>query len=367
MKIGVPREIKPGEFRVSLTPGNAQTLTAEGHTVLVETNAGAGIDAPDTAYSAAGAQILQSAEEVFAAAELIVKVKEPQPEETARLGPKHTLFTYLHLAAIPEGAAALAESGATAIGYETVATAAGDLPLLAPMSEIAGRLAVQEGAHFLARPQGQRGLLISGAPGLPPAKVLVLGGGSVGQNAARVALGLGADVTVLQRSIAGLRAIDARWQGRVHTGPSDPQTMARLLPQTDLVICAALVAGARAPLLIRRTDLKTMAPGAVIVDVAIDQGGCCETSRPTTHEDPVYVEEGIVHYCVANMPGAVPLTSAHALSNATLPYLRRLARQGVENALADDPELAAGLNVQGGKIVHPAVKAALTENPPAAH
>ena len=358
MRIGVPREIKSSEFRVGLTPDSVRELTRAGHEVFVEQAAGAGLGDPDGRYVEAGARVLPDAPAVFEAAELIVKVKEPQSSEVSLLRPRHTLFTYLHLAAAPGLARGLAASGATCIAYETVTAADGSLPLLAPMSEVAGRLAVQAGARCLERPQGGAGLLLGGVPGVPPASVVVLGGGVVGTQAIRMALGLEARVTVLDKSLPRLRALAAEFGGRLITIHATGVAVQRAVSEADLVIGAVLVPGAAAPRLVTRPMLATMKPGSVIVDVAIDQGGCVETSRPTTHEAPTFEVDGVVHYCVANMPGAVPRTSAHALNNATLPFVQALAGLGVEEALRRDPHLRNGLNVAGGQILLPGLEAA---------
>lgn len=358
MRIGVPTEIKSDEFRVGLVPGSVRELAARGHEVLVQSGAGAGIFADDAVYARAGATILPSAEAVFEAAELIVKVKEPQAVELARLKPHQILFTYLHLAPDPEQARGLLASGAAAIAYETVTDAAGGLPLLAPMSEVAGRLAIEAAAIALRRPAGGRGVLLGGVPGVRPAKVVVLGGGVVGTHAARMAAGLGADVAVIDKSLPRLRQIDEMFQGRVVTLASTMHAIEDAVLDADVVIGAVLVAGASAPKLVRREMLASMKRGAVLVDVSIDQGGCFETSRPTTHAHPTFEVDGIIHYCVANMPGAVPVTSAQALNNATLPFVIKLADQGLA-AFDRDPHLAAGLNVRDGRIMHAAVAASL--------
>ena len=358
MLIGVPKEIKPAEYRVGLTPAAVREYVAHGHRVLVETGAGAGIDASDAAYKAAGAEIAASAREVFAAAEMIVKVKEPQPAEWRELRPGQFLFTYLHLAADPEQARGLMASGVTAVAYETVTDAAGRLPLLAPMSEIAGRLSIQAAAHALEKPQGGRGVLLGGVPGVAPGKVVVIGGGSVGTEAARTAAGIGASVTALDKSLPRLRELDALLTGRVVTRYATRESLAEELASADAVIGAVLVPGAAAPKVVTRADLALMRRGAVLVDVAIDQGGCFETSHATTHGDPTFVVDGVVHYCVANMPGAVPLTASAALNHATLPFGLALADHGLA-ALASDPHLRDGLNVYKGRITHPAVAASL--------
>ena len=358
MHIGVPREIKASEFRVGLTPDSVRELTRSGHAVTVESGAGLGLGAGDDLYQAAGARIVDTAAAVFDAAELIVKVKEPQPEEVRLLTPRHVLFTYLHLAAAPELAAGLASSGATCIAYETVTAADGSLPLLAPMSEVAGRLSIQAGARCLERTMGGAGLLLGGVPGVPAASVVVLGGGVVGTQALRMALGLEARVTVLDKSLPRLRALAAEFGGRLTTVHATGVAIERAVAGADLVIGAVLVPGAAAPRLVSRAMLGQMKPGSVLVDVAIDQGGCAETSHPTTHTEPTFVVDGIVHYCVANMPGAVPRTSAQALNNATLPFVQAIATLGAEAAMARDPHLRNGLNVRGGEVVLAALKAA---------
>ena len=350
MLIGCPREIKPQEYRVGLTPAAVREAVAHGHTVFVETGAGEGAGFPDADYRAAGAEIAPDAETVFTAAELIVKVKEPQAPERAMLRAGQVLFTYLHLAPDPEQTRDLLASGATCIAYETVTDAQGGLPLLAPMSEVAGRLAPQVGAWALQRASGGRGVLLGGVPGVLPAEVLVIGGGVVGTHAARVAAGMGASVTVLDRSLPRLRHLDETYRGLFRTAHASREALAAALPAADLVIGAVLVPGAAAPRLVSRADLGTMKPGAVLVDVAIDQGGCFETSHPTTHENPVYTVDGVVHYCVANMPGAVPRTATQALGNATLPFLLALADKGWRTACGDDPHLLAGLACHAGHL-----------------
>jgi alanine dehydrogenase len=359
MRIGVPKEIKTLEFRVAATPGVVHHLTQDGHAVFVETGAGAGVGVSDAAYAEAGARVLPSAGAVFEAADLIVKVKEPQPVEIARLTPRHTLFTYLHLAADPAQARGLMASGCTAIAYETIVDAKGRLPLLAPMSQVAGRMAVDVGAVHLLRPAGGRGMLLGGAPGVPPARVVILGGGVAGKHAAAMAIGHRADVTLFDISSPRLEELDDLFDGRLKTAFSSADAVRAAVTEADLVIGCVLIPGAAAPKLVRRADVEAMKTGAVMVDVSIDQGGCFETSRPTTHADPTYVVDGVVHYCVANMPGAAPLTSTYALGAATAPYLQALANKGVEQALADDPGFAAGLNVKGGRITYPAVSEAL--------
>jgi len=355
MRVGVPTEIKQDEHRVALTPAGARELVAAGHEVVVQAGAGEDSAIGDADYVAQGARIAGCAADVFAAAETIVKVKEPQPAEVALLEPRHVLFTYLHLAPDPELTRGLVESGATCIAYETIADPAGRLPLLAPMSEVAGRLAAQAGAFMLARPQGGEGVLLGGVPGVAPGRVMVVGGGVVGYNAARVAVGLGAEVFLYDRSLDRLRELDALFGGRVSTAYASTLEIEQRLPEVDLVVGAVLVRGARAPRVVSREQLGPMKPGAVLVDVSIDQGGCFETSRPTTHSAPTYAVDGVSHYCVANMPGAVPVTSTKALTNATLPYLLRLAEQGPAAALASDPGFAAGLNVAAGRVTHEAV------------
>ena len=359
MHIGVPKEIKIHEYRVGLTPPSVAELTAAGHTVTVETQAGCGIDFTDDDYVAAGATIAPDAARVFAAADMIVKVKEPQPAECAMLRPGQVLFTYLHLAPDPVQAKALLASGATCIAYETVTDRTGGLPLLRPMSEVAGRMSVQVGAHYLEKEQGGRGILLGGVPGVAPGRIAILGGGVSGVNAAQMAVGLRADVTIYDISTARLAEIDEMFEGRVKTVFSSKAAIEAAVASAHVVIGAVLVPGAAAPKLVTRDMLKLMKRGSVLVDIAIDQGGCFETSHATTHQDPVYVVDGIIHYCVANMPGAVARTSTFALNNATLPFALRLAKLGAEGAMAADPHLAAGLNVMAGKIRHAAVAEAL--------
>jgi alanine dehydrogenase len=356
--IGVPREIKTEEYRVGLTPESVKSLVSRGHRVLVETGAGLGIGAGDSDYAAAGARVAGDATGIWASAELVVKVKEPQPAERRQLRAGQTLFTYLHLAGDPEQARDLIDSGATCIAYETVTDAQGRLPLLAPMSEVAGRMSIQVGAHFLESTQGGRGVLLAGATGVQRPKVTVLGAGVSGSNAARVAAAMGAEVTVLDRSAAALARLDALG-GAIRGVLADPEAIAQHVAQADLVVGAVLVPGDAAPRLIDRRLLGQMQKGAVIVDIAIDQGGCCETSRPTTHRAPTFVVEGIVHYCVANMPGAVPRTSTYALNHATVPFVLVLADRAATDALRHDPCLRAGLNVHRGQITHPGVAHAL--------
>ena len=360
MLVGVPTETKIHEYRVGLTPAGARELSAHGHQVLVQRGAGLGAGLPDEAYEAAGAQLVDNAAEVYGRAELVVKVKEPQPAECAMLRAGQVLFTYLHLAPDRAQAEALLASGATAIAYETVTDAAGGLPLLAPMSEVAGRMAIQAGAHALEKAQGGSGVLLGGVPGVAAAEVLVSGGGTVGLNAARMAMGLGARVTVVDRSLERLRQIDDLHGDRISTLYSTRDSIEDRLPRSDLVIGAVLVPGAAAPRLVTRAQLGLMRAGSVLVDVAIDQGGCFETSRPTTHQAPTYEVDGIIHYCVANMPGAVARTSTFALTNATLPRVLELAGKGAAQALADDVHLRNGLNVHAGRITHRAVADALS-------
>ena len=358
MRIGVPAEIKVDEFRVGLVPSSVRELTAQGHEVIVQAGAGGGIFAEDEIFEKAGARIVATADEVFAEAQMIVKVKEPQPVEWKRLKPQQILFTYLHLAPDAPQAIGLMQSGAAAIAYETVTDSNGGLPLLAPMSEVAGRLSIEAAAFALRRPAGGRGLLLGGVPGVKPAKVVVLGGGVVGTHSARMAAGLGADVTVIDKSLPRLRQLDELFEGRVRTLASTIETIENEVVMADVVIGAALVPGASAPKLVTRAMLKEMKKGAVLVDVSIDQGGCFETSKPTTHASPTFEVDGIIHYCVANMPGAVPVTSARALNNATLPFIMKLAEKGLA-AFDRDPHLAAGLNVKDGRIMHQAVAASL--------
>jgi alanine dehydrogenase len=359
MRIGVPREIKNHEYRVGLTPPSVAELVAAGHTLIVEAGAGSGIDFDDESYRAVGAAIVGSAAEVFAGVDMIVKVKEPQPSEIALLEPRHLLFTYLHLAADKPQAEGLMRSGATCIAYETVTSRSGALPLLKPMSEVAGRMSIQVGAHYLEKEQGGRGVLLGGVPGVAPARVAILGGGVSGLNAAQMAVGQRADVTIYDINNDRLAELDTHFGSQIKTAYASRAAIAAAVARAHLVIGAVLVPGAAAPKLVTRDMLKTMKRGSVMVDIAIDQGGCFETSRPTTHDDPVFEVDGIIHYCVANMPGAVARTSAFALNNATAPFVLRLAGQGAEAAMAADPHLAAGLNVSGGRIRHPAVAEAL--------
>ena len=356
MLIGVPKEIKVREYRVGLVPASVREAVAHGHQVLVERAAGAGIGASDEDYRRAGATIAGSAAEIWERAELIIKVKEPQADERRRLGAGQTLFTYLHLAADREQTMDLLASGATGIAYETVTSPSGGLPLLTPMS---GRMAIQVGAHFLEKTQGGEGLLLGGVPGVAPGKVVILGSGTVGTHAAHIALGMGAETWVLGRRPEGLRALWRQFGERLHTEVSTREAVERHVLAADLVVGSVLVAGAAAPRLVSAEQVKRMKPGAVVVDVSIDQGGCFETSRPTTHDDPVYVVDGVLHYCVTNMPGAVPRTSAYALANATLPFVLALADRGVRRALTEDAHLRAGLNVHAGHVTHRAVASSL--------
>jgi alanine dehydrogenase len=358
MRVGCPKEIKNHEYRVGLTPGSVREYVAHGHEVLVETGAGAGIGADDNAYRTAGAVIAKTADDIFAKSDMIVKVKEPQPKEWTRLREGQILYTYLHLAPDPQQTKGLLGSGVTAVAYETVTDERGGLPLLAPMSEVAGRLSIQAGATALQKANGGRGVLLGGVPGVLPAKVAVIGGGVVGLHAARMAAGLGADVTIIDRSIPRLRQLDDIFGGRVHTRYSTVEALEEECFAADLVIGAVLIPGAAAPKLVTREMLSGMKKGAVLVDVAIDQGGCFETSHATTHSDPTYEVDGVIHYCVANMPGAVPVTSAHALNNATLHYGLQLADKGLK-ALVDEPHLRNGLNVHKGRITNAAVAEAL--------
>ncbi|MEX0617346.1 MAG: alanine dehydrogenase [Pseudohongiellaceae bacterium] len=359
MIVGVPREIKAGERRVGMTPESVRLLTEKGHTVIVERDAATAIGMSDEAYAKGGARLTDRADEVYRDAELIVKVKEPQLEECARLRAGQAIFTYLHLAAYREIAEALLGSGVTCIAYETVTDSHGGLPLLIPMSEVAGRMAIQAAAHSLETSQGGSGVLLPGAPGVLPGKILILGAGVVGVNAARMAAGLGARVTIMDLSPDKLRQIEQLFWGKIDTLLSTPGSIERQLPEVDVVIGAALVPGGSAPRLISREMLKLMKRGSVLVDVAIDQGGCFETSRPTRHDDPTYLVDGIVHYCVANIPGAVPKTSTYALCNATLPVISKLANKGVLEALREDEHLRNGLNIHRGGVTHEAVAKAL--------
>jgi alanine dehydrogenase len=352
VKVGVPTEIKTDEYRVALTPSGVRELTDRGHDVVVQAGAGEGSAIADDAYAAQGARIVADADAVFEQAELIVKVKEPQPPEVTRLTPRHTLFTYLHLAPDPELTRGLMDSGATCIAYETVTDEHGRLPLLAPMSEVAGKIATQAGAFMLEKPLGGRGLLLGGVPGVAAGKVMVIGGGVVGQNAAEIAIGMGAEVYVYDRSIDRLRELEVLLNGRCSTCFASTLEIEQRLPEMDLVVGAVLVHGAKAPHVVSRRQLGLMKRNAVLVDVSIDQGGCFETSRPTTHSDPTYEVDGITHYCVANMPGAVPITSTYALTNATMPYVVRLADLGPHEALTADPGFLRGLNVAAGRVTY---------------
>lgn len=355
MLVGVPKEIKTHEYRVGLTPGSVRELIHQGAKVIVETNAGLGVGLTDQMYIEVGASIVDSADEVFERAELVVKVKEPQPSECVKLSQGQTLFTYLHLAPDPIQTELLLKSGCTAIAYETVTAKDNSLPLLTPMSQVAGRMSIQAGAHCLEKAAGGSGMLLGGVPGVASAKVAVIGGGVVGSNAIRMAMGMEASVTVLDKSLSRLAELDALFGSKLTTIYATNETIEQYVTDADLVIGAVLVAGAKAPKLVTREMLKKMRPGSVIADVAIDQGGCFETSRPTTHAEPTYVEEGIIHYCVANMPGAVARTSTFALNNATLPFAIELVSKGVKAALKDNPHLMNGLNVHQGKLTYLAV------------
>jgi alanine dehydrogenase len=355
VRVGVPTEIKPDEYRVAVTPAGVREMTEHGHEVLIQAGAGTGSAIADGDFEAQGARIVADAEAVFEQAEMILHVKELQPPEIEMLRPEQLLFTYLHLAPDPEQTSALCASGATCVAYETVEDAQGRLPLLAPMSEIAGKIATQAGAFMLEKPLGGRGILLGGVPGVAAANVLVIGGGVVGMNAAFIAIGMEADVFVFDRSIDRLRELDVTFGGRCSTVYSTTLAIEEMLPRADLVIGAVLVHGARAPYVVRREQLALMKPGSVLVDVAIDQGGCFETSRPTTHRDPTFEVDGIIHYCVTNMPGAVPITATQALTNATLPYAVALADHGVAEAIQRVPGLRAGVNVANGRVTHAAV------------
>ena len=355
MLIGVPKEIKNHEYRIGLTPGGVRELVVNGHEVIVENNGGAAIGFSNEEYMAAGAKIIDSAEDIFASADMIIKVKEPQPNECEMLRADQILFTYLHLAPDPKQTELLVESGASCIAYETVTDNNGGLPLLAPMSEVAGRMSIQAGAHHLEKAQGGLGSLLGGVPGVAPAKVLVIGGGVVGAQAARMAVGMGADVTILDRSLPRLRQLDVEFAGRLRCIYSTAESIEQYALEADLVIGAVLIPGAAAPKLLTRAIISKMKKGAVIVDVAIDQGGCFETSKATTHEQPTYIVDGVVHYCVANMPGGVARTSTMALTNATLPFALALANKGAKKALLDDPHLLNGLNVHQGQVTYKAV------------
>ncbi len=352
MKVGVPSEIKVDEYRVAITPSGVRELTAHGHSVVIEKGAGEGSAISDAEYVEQGAEMLEGADAVFAQADMILKVKEPQPEEVARLRPGQVLFTYLHLAPDPELTAGLVASGATCVAYETVEDSDGRLPLLAPMSEIAGKIATQAGAFMLEKPLGGRGLLLGGVPGVAAGKVMVIGGGVVGQNAADIAVGMGAEVYIYDRNIDRLRELEPLMKGLVSTCFASTLEIEQRLPDMDLVVGAVLVKGGKAPHVITREQLSLMKPGSVLVDVAIDQGGCFETSKATTHTDPTYVVDGVTHYCVANMPGAVPITSTWALTNATMPFVLKLADLGVHGALRSDPGFMKGLNVAAGRVTY---------------
>jgi alanine dehydrogenase len=352
MRVGVPKEIKNHEYRVGLTPASVRELTLHGHDVYVQSTAGAGIGVPDERYEQVGATILPTAEEVFDTAEMIVKVKEPQAVERAMLREDHVLFTYLHLAPDAPQTEDLVKSGACCIAYETVTDRGGHLPLLAPMSEVAGRLSIQAGAWCLEKAHGGLGVLMGGVPGVEPAKVVIIGGGTVGFNAAQMAIGLGARVVVMDRDLDVMRFLDANFESRIETVYSNADSIEKQIRDADLVVGGVLIPGAAAPKLVSHAQLSLMKPGAVLVDVAIDQGGCFETSRPTTHAEPTYEVDGIVHYCVANMPGAVPRTSTFALNNATLPFTLQLANQGAKQAMLANPHLLEGLNVYRGKVTY---------------
>ena len=361
MLVGVPKEIKNHEYRVGLTPAAVKEFVAHGHSVLVETNAGTSIGFDNAMYESAGATVVDSAEEIFSTAEMIVKVKEPQPNECKMLREGQTLYTYLHLAPDPTQTQLLVESGATCIAYETVTDSRGGLPLLAPMSEVAGRMAVQAGAHFLEKAHGGSGTLLGGVPGVAPGKVLIIGGGVVGTNSAKMAIGLGADVTILDRSLPRLRELDDIFGNQIKTVYSTVDAIEHYSSKADLLVGAVLVPGAAAPKLLNTQHIAQMKQGSVLVDVAIDQGGCFQTSKATTHQDPVYIVEGVVHYCVANMPGGVARTSTMALNNATLPFGLALANKGAKQAMLDNPHLLNGLNVHRGQITYSAVMEALGE------
>jgi len=361
MLIGVPKEIKNNEYRVGLVPGSVRELVANGHQVMVQRKAGAGIGFDDVVYEQAGATIVETAAEVFQAADMIVKVKEPQPQECKMLRSDQVLFTYLHLAPDPEQARLLQESGCIAIAYETVTNKNGGLPLLAPMSEVAGRMAIQAGATCLEVTNGGSGILLGGVPGVAPAKVVVLGGGMAGTNAVRMAMGMGANVVVIDRSIERLYQLDLQFGSKINTIYSTTDSVEHHVARADLVIGAVLVPGSSAPKLVTKEMIKKMRPGSVMVDISIDQGGCFETSRPTTHQNPTYIVDGVVHYCVTNMPGAVPRTSTFALNNATLPFVLTLANDGYQQAMRRDPHLLNGLNVCKGRLTHKAVASALKQ------
>lgn len=355
MIIGIPKEIKEHEYRVALLPSGAGSFVRNGHRVLVQKGAGVGADLQDTDYTDAGAELIDSPEEIFAQADMIMKVKEPQPHEIRMMRENQIMFTYFHFAADKSLIRGVMDSGALAVAYETLVDQQGTLPLLTPMSEIAGRMSIQQGAYFLEKPQSGRGVLLGGIPGVAPAQVMVLGGGVVGANAAKMAAGLGAQVVILDNNLHRLRDLDVTMPRNVTTLFSNRQTILEQLSRTDLVIGAVLLPGAKAPWLVRHQDLELMPQGSVVVDVAIDQGGCIETSRPTTHSQPIFIEKGVIHYCVANMPGAVPRTSTFGLCNATFPWALKLANEGIEKAAQNSPEIASAINIQHGKIVHPAV------------
>ncbi len=359
MRVGVPKEIKSDEYRVAMMPVGVELLTKAGHEVLVESSAGSGSGFADEDYRKAGAKLIDDAREIFDGANMIIKVKEPQPNEISMFKPGQIVFTYFHFAASQELTQGCLESGIVAIAYETIKDRKGTLPLLTPMSEIAGKMSIQEGAKFLERPMMGRGILLGGVPGVPPAHVVILGGGVVGTNAAKVAAGLGANVVIMDINLERLRYLDDVMPANVHTIYSDPQTIRDQIAQADLVVGAVLIPGAKAPRLVTRRDLPTMKPGAVIVDVAIDQGGCVETAKPTTHQQPTYIVDGVLHYCVANMPGAVGRTSTIALCNATLPYALKIASQGYEKAAAEDPGFAEGINMAQGQVTNSAVAEAM--------
>lgn len=361
MLIGVPKEVKNNEYRVGLVPSSVRELVTNGHQVIIEHNAGAGIGFDDNAYQQAGARIVETAADVFQTADMIIKVKEPQAQECKMLRENQVLFTYLHLAPDPEQARLLQESGCIAIAYETVTNKTGGLPLLAPMSEVAGRMSIQAGATSLEITNGGSGILLGGVPGVAPAKVVVLGGGVVGTNAVRVAMGMGARVVVIDRSLERLNLLDLQFGSKIMTVYSTTDAIERHIATADLVIGAVLIPGGSAPRLVRRDMLKSMRPGSVMVDVSIDQGGCFETSRPTTHQNPTYIVDGVVHYCVSNMPGAVPRTSTFALNNATLPFILALANLGYKKAMLQDPHLLNGLNIHKGRLIHKAVANALKQ------
>jgi alanine dehydrogenase len=355
MIIGVPKEVKDHETRVGLVPSAITMLREAGHRVLIQSNAGSGSSIPDEEYSAAGGEVVDTAAEVWKRSDLVVKVKEPQPSEYSHLRPGLVLFTYLHLAPLPDLTDRLIESGVTAVAYETIREPDGSLPLLTPMSEVAGRMAVQVGAQYLERPNGGRGILLGGVPGVAPASVLILGGGVVGHHAAKIAVGLGAHVTIIDRNLNRLRQLDDIYSSQVVTLASNPWTVGEAVRRADLVIGAVLIPGASAPRIVKREMISTMKPGAVVVDVSIDQGGCFETSHPTTHTEPIYYVDSVLHYCVSNMPAAVPHTSTFALTNATFPYLLELANHGVERACEDNPAICEGVNTYRGYVTYPAV------------